>query len=278
MGSDAHDLLRNRLLDIFRTSPAHYALYLYAPSCFSEPLTMNSDDPFYAASIIKLPIMLAAFELGHRGFLNFDERLTLSTSDIVGGSGALQLLTSGISLSIWDLLRFMICVSDNTATNMLINRLGMEQINAILEGWGLRITRVHHLLQVGREGMAQRNTLTVGEIGALLTRVAQGSIVSRWACEQAVAILKRQQFNDEIPALLPTKRPDVVGALPVLEVAHKTGWIPGTRHDAAIVYTPTLSYVLCIFCDQIADDAATRLVMRQVSRVVFDSIMAACEG
>ncbi|MCL4540893.1 MAG: class A beta-lactamase-related serine hydrolase [Chloroflexi bacterium] len=267
--------LHHHILRLIATAPARYAAVLWPLEAPEPWLCLNDDIAFYAASLVKIPIMAVAFELHARGQLSLEERLTVKQSDIVSGSGVLKLLQPDISLPLWDLLRLMICVSDNTATNILIQHLQDSTINEILEEWNFGVIRVHHLLQIGRVDSTQRNLVTAGEISKLLVHIAKGTIVSRWACEQMLVILKQQQYNDEIPALLPTSSPDIIGAIPPVVIAHKTGWIPGTRHDAAIIYTPTMAYVFCLSADHIENEAATRSAMQHISRAVYDVLVGA---
>lgn len=275
MAASAEQLqeLQHHIQRLTATAPARYAAVLWPLEAPEPWLCLNSAVPFYAASLVKIPIMAVTFELHARGQLSLEERLTLKQSDIVSGSGVLQLLQPGTSLSLWDLLHLMICVSDNTATNILLQHLHMNTINGILEEWNFTVIRVYHLLQRGRVGPTQRNLITLREMSELLRHIAQGTIVSRWACDHMLAILRHQQYNDEIPALLPTSTSDIVGAIPPVVIAHKTGWIPGTRHDAAIVHTPTMAYVLCLSADHIENERATRSTMQHISRAVYDVLV-----
>ena len=203
-----------------------------------ERYDRRSDEPFVAASTIKLPILVALHDAAARGVLRLDSRLRLRPEDQVTGSGVLQLLSPGVRLPLRDLAELMIAVSDNTATNMLLRRLGTEAVNACLERLGLRLTRVRRPLQVVPADGVLPNTVAAGELADLLACIAQGRAVSWEACRRMIATLKRQQHNDALPALLPAAPEEAVGAIPAWELAHKTGGIPGHQHDAGLLYLP----------------------------------------
>lgn len=205
-------------------------------------------EPFAAASTIKVPILVALYDAAARGAVALDRRLRLRAEDQVTGSGVLQVCSPGLRLPLRDLAELMIVVSDNTATNMIVECLGIDAINACLERLGLRQTRLVRTLQVIPAGAVGVNTATAGEMADLLALIARGQAVSWDACRRMVATLKRQQQRDALPALLPEATAPLapLGTLPAWEFAHKTGAITGHRHDVGILYLPGQSIVLCV--------------------------------
>lgn len=266
--------LEGRVRERLAAAGGRYALYARPLGGEAPALAIDPEEPFYPCSVIKLPIMVEAFRQAHDRLISLEQALTMREADRVSGSGVLQLLSAGVALPVWDLIRLMICVSDNTATNMLIDLLGMAQLNRSFAAWGLSGTRLYNPLQVQPVNPAGRNITTAGDMGRLLELIGEGKVVSVWACERMAAILKQQQYNEEIPAGLPDRETAVVGGTPPVAVAHKTGWIPGYRHDAAIVYAYGRAYVLCLFGKEVADDAAARAAYRDISRLVFDAYTA----
>src|SRR5690606_8483267 len=161
-----------------------------------ETWSVHENESFYSASIIKIPIMIAVYAAHNRGERNLSESMKLRREAIVGGSGVLQHLTPGIKLTVYDLVTLMIIQSDNTATNMLIDLLGVPTIQHTMKEIGLEKSKFYHkmmTIEVEREGL---NEITAQEMTTMLRKLATGKIVSAYACEEMIAILKRQQIRD----------------------------------------------------------------------------------
>lgn len=266
--------LTAELRSLFRTVQGRFSVYARMLGSDVPPIAIAADDTHYAASVIKLPIMVEAFRqaLGRR--ISLEQAVVMRESDRVGGSGSMQLLSPGVALSVWDLLRLMICVSDNTATNLLIDLLGMEQLNRSFAGWGLGDTHLYNLLMTQPATIVGRNAVSAGDMGRLLEQIAAGAIVSRWACARMAEILLQQQAADEIAATLPDRGAGLVGAAPLVRVANKGGNVTGVRHDVGLVYAYDRAYVLCLLSSDIADDATVRATFRRASRMIFDAWVA----
>jgi beta-lactamase class A len=230
------------------------------------------DETFYAASIIKIPVMAAVFGEVLAGNATLSEKMTVREEDMVTGSGILQNLTPGFEMSIYDLIVLMIIESDNTATNMLVDRIGKKAVKQAMLEWGLSGSEFHHKLQimpVKRE--AGSNVITARDMTNLMKMIAQGKIVSWNACRKMVEIMKQQKFNDGIPGLLPY--PDgPIGAIPKWEMAHKTGFIPGTEHDVALFYLSGHTFAVSVLGKDIKDRAAAKRTMGRIGVALFDSV------
>ncbi len=241
-----------------------------------EQVAINPAEPFYAASVIKLPIMVEVFRQAAAGRFALGDRRVLRAEDQVGGSGVLQDLSPGLKLPVIDLVTLMITVSDNTATNMLIDLVGSENVNRTMADLGLTGSRLYNKLQVVPAQRAGTNTITAADMALLLEHIARGTAVSQRACLEMIRILKRQQYQDGIPAGLPPQVDDVMqelGGIPRWEVAHKTGWIPGIEHDAGIVYYReggrSGAFVLVVFTRGIPDRAQSQRTIRRVAESVY---------
>lgn len=181
-----------------------------------------------SASVIKIPIMIELMEQAHSGKINLGEKYILNSEDKTGGSGIIANEQDGIMYTIEELCREMIRVSDNTATNILIKKVGMENINARLEQLGAIQTRLNRVMmdteavKQGRENWV--NTL---EINELLRKIYANEVASPQLCNLMINILKKCEDNTTIPRNLPKE----------LTIAHKTGGLPYVRGDAAIIYT-----------------------------------------
>lgn len=238
-----HELLQ-KLSEKVRSAPAEVGLAVRGVD-IDLRIDINSMEPFRSASVIKVPLLAALFWLGERGELDWQETLPLRDSDRTPGSGILRELHAGLELTLHDLAVLMIVLSDNTATNMLIDRAGVEAVQRFLHLLGFHHTTLQRKMydfvaaEQGRE-----NVCNAAEIADLLRWMAQGEIravdgsllVSSAGCEQMLNIMRKQFYRDQIPALLPDEA----------KVANKTGEISGHHHDSAVVWTPAGCYALAV--------------------------------
>lgn len=219
-----------------------------------EKWQWNENAAFNAASLIKIPIMVAAFDQFNDEKIRLSESIKLKEDDKVGGSGVLQHLSSDLSLSIYDLIVLMIIQSDNTATNILIDYLGKRHIGQTMSNIGLKQTQLHNKLMtvpVQREGP---NVTTAKEMGSLLKQIVKGQIISAYACEQMIRVMKKQQIQDSLPGRLPDPDYPLIGAQPKWELAHKTGMVTDVRHDVGIFYVKHRTLVAAVLSQGISSN------------------------
>lgn len=221
-------------------------------------------EPFIAESIIKVPIMAAVYAAAERGDFSMEDTLALRQEDLVGGSGLLYALSPGLRLSIRDLVTLMIIQSDNTATNMLIDLIGKEQIDQTMRDAGMHQSRYSRKLMIYPVGITDNNMITAGDMSRMLQRIATGSCVSRQACEEMIAVLKRQQVRNGLPALLPA---DMLGdektaAATDWELANKSGWDTGRQHDVGVLYTKGRMISITALSKDVVPDSALRTLAR----------------
>lgn len=193
---------------------------------------------FPAASVIKVPIFLELYRRVQAGELSLEQRVTLRAENKSGGAGVLLELHEGLELTLEDLGRLMLVVSDNTASNLLLDLLGMDALNASMQRWGMKGTRF------GRRFMepatpTKDNRMTAADAGRCLEMLWRGEIIGEPLRTQALDTLKRQQYREKIPLMLPHDLP----------IAHKTGELDGVRHDAALIEHPAGPYVLVVFTE-----------------------------
>lgn len=232
-----------------------------------EEVAIDADRRFPTASVIKVAVMVEAFHAFEEGRLARDERFVLNKEDVVGGSGILHALEPGHALSAIEAVRLMMALSDNTATNLLVDRLGVKAIDARLAGaYGLKDTLLFRA--TFRGGRAEVHPelerefglgmTTPREIAALFARIAEGKAVSPAASAEMLAILRGCQDRNAIPRRLP---PDAV-------VANKTGtdeekmeadgFHGHVRGDVAYVEAPGgARYVLAILARRVRDERWT---------------------
>jgi len=241
-----------------------------------EEFAHNPDGLFYACSVIKVPIMAEVFRQAEKGLLHLGRPVPIARHDQVGGSGVLQYLTPGTELSVLDLITLMIVVSDNTATNLLLDIIGLDATTAFMRELGLPNIRVYHKLQVVAADRQDVNVISPGDMTRLMTLLSQNKVVSMHASIQMIRILKQQQFNEHLTKYLPLEPAEhrATGALPPIEVAHKNGWIGGVRHETGLFYLPGQEYVLTVCTKDAKDDRAADEAIAQVGRMVYERVSA----
>ncbi|NLJ59974.1 MAG: serine hydrolase [Firmicutes bacterium] len=235
-------------------------------------ILLNADRQFVAASIIKIPIMVEAFSQAEEGLIRLQAKVKLVDTDKVGGSGILKVLSQGIKIPVIDLIRLMIVISDNTASNILIDILGINRVNRTMQELGFAEIILRRKFMTLPQAVQTANSVTPQSITGLLEKIAKGQVVSGWACEEMVKIMKQQQYSDLIPALIPVsydKEESLVGQTKNVEIAHKTGSVSGVRHDAAIVYAGSTNYVVTILTSDLPDTNHGEDAIRRISLEIY---------
>ena len=239
-----------------------------------EEWLLRPDEVFHAASTMKIPVMIELFHQVREGKLTLDDPLPIENEfhSIVDGlvyqlgvgddSEADLYKAVGETRTLRNLCELMITVSSNFATNLLIEKLGVENIRATVHALGADGMNVRRGVEDGKAfDKGLNNTTTARALMVLLAAIADGKAVDADASRQMVEILKRQHFNDAIPAGLPPGTP----------VAHKTGEITKIHHDAAIVYAPR-PFVLVILVRGIQDDKVSGALMADITRTLYGAI------
>jgi beta-lactamase class A len=207
----------------------------------------GGDDRVRTASTIKLPILIEAYAQVEEGRVHWEDPLLLKESGKVGGAGMLRELGEGLRLSLRDAVNLMILVSDNTATNLVLDVLTTDAVNARLESLGLPATRV--LRKIGGGGQSRAGAdpanapfglgvSTPREMVLLLERLERGEIVSPAASREMIELLKRQQYHDGIGRTLRG-----------IPLATKPGALDHLRSDVGIVYSPRGRIALAVTCE-----------------------------
>ena len=180
-----------------------------------------------SASLIKLPILGAFWETVEAGRLDPNERVSVPEEALcVEGTGVLKALAPGLQLTWSDLATLMITVSDNVATNLIIDRLGMEAIQAWIDKAGLAETRIERRM-MDRAAMSdgRGNWTSAGDMDTMLVAIAAGACVSSEASREMRRVLEAQQIQDRVPRRLGDS----------VRVANKTGNFADVIHDSGIV-------------------------------------------
>ncbi len=220
-------------------------------------LNLNADQVFPTASIIKLPILLAFFQDVDAGKIRLDETLVMRPELIVGGSGTMQDLPAWSKFSALETVTRMITVSDNTATNMIIRRLGgLQVLNQRFRSWGLQKTVMRNLLP----DLRGTNTTTARELVHTLALLHREKLLSPRSQAQVLNIMQRVHNRTLLP----------VGLGPGARIAHKTGDIGFMLGDAGIIEMPGGKYYLAaVMVKSAYNDPGARDYVQEVSRTVY---------
>jgi beta-lactamase class A len=232
---------------------------------------VRADEPFHAASTMKVPVLIELYHQARQGKLRLEDTLVIRNqfSSLVDGS-AYSLDASddseadlyravGSTRTLAQLSELMITVSSNLATNLLIERLGVDNIQRgvhALGADGMQVLRGVEDTKAFQAGL--NNTTTARALARLLQAIAAGEAVDGASSRAMSAILERQTFNDGIPAGLP----------PGTRVAHKTGDITRIQHDAAIVYAPR-PFVLVVLTRGIAEQKESYALIAGITRQIY---------
>ncbi len=223
-------------------------------------LDINGDRIFPAASTIKLPILIAFFQDLDAGKVSLNDTLVMRRELMTRGSGTMQYRPAGTKFSALETVTKMITISDNTATNMIIDRLGgIAKLNQRFRSWGLKDTVIRNLLGDFRG----TNTTSSKDMVRLLAMIADEKILSPSSREQALEILRNTVTRTLLPA----------GIGPGADIAHKTGDIGFLIGDAGLITMPNgKRYLAGIYVRRPYDDVRGRNFIRQVSALVYKYI------
>ncbi len=209
-------------------------------------LTLNGDLVTAQASLIKVPILAAAFQKIESGALSLEQKVELTDKDKAGGSGSLdaRLGPEPLALTVEELLTLMIRDSDNTATNKIIALVGMDSVNQLMAQLGLRATRLRRVMMDSAAAKRNdENTSTPVEMARLFEFIYRERLISRNASRRMIEILKLVQA-------------DFRAALPRGVIsASKPGAVPGVRTEAGIVFVEGRPYILSVMCSMAAGNA-----------------------
>jgi len=266
--------LPEKIDELVRASGAETVAVAYYDLATGKELSINPDVSFHAASTMKVPVMMEIFRQAAAGKLSIDQRIWVKNdfTSIVDGShysltpdsdSDQSLYTkAGQTVTIRELMRLMITVSSNLATNLLIERVTPERVMDLMHTIGAEHIRVLRGVEDGKafqQGL--NNTTTARDLMIILRRIAERRAVSAKASADMIKIMLDQKFNEGIPAGLPQKA----------RVSHKTGSITRINHDAAIVFpSGRKPYVLVVLTRGIEDEKLAHQLIADISRMIYD--------
>jgi beta-lactamase class A len=192
---------------------------------------------FPSASLAKIPLMAACFSAADQGRIKLDHNIALKPSDKLIGSGVLKDMPAGTAFSVERLIGLMIYDSDNTATNIVTNLVGIDYLNNAFKGFGLKNTELSRKIADYRlRDKGIENYTTAEDMALLLEKIYRRELGNKNVSDQCIRILKLTRMNDRIPKYLPAE----------ITIAHKTGLENGVCHDAGIVFTHKGSFIICV--------------------------------
>lgn len=241
--------------------PGRVAIYLKDMKT-GRTWTHHADDLFPSASLIKVPVMIAAFYKIRDGRLDLDEKIAITRRNRVGGSGSLKWRPDGTKLTVRQLLVHMINESDNTATKMVLDHLGIGYVQQQFPRMGLLYTGIYE------EGMSikggrvmHENYTTAREMASLMDKIYHGQAVDKVSSEVMLEILKKPKA---VASRLAKGMPRG------WDIAHKTGLLRQACHDSAIFMTPNGDYAVTVLTGQNRSYSQAKDFITKVAKVTFN--------
>ena len=239
-----------------------------------ESYYLHADEPMSTASLIKLPVMIEVYQQVAEGKIKLTDPVTLREEDKVPGSGVLtHYFSPGLTFPLKDAVRLMIDVSDNTATNLVLDRIGIASTGKRMAAWGFPETRIHAKsfrsgttsIDPARGKRYGLGSTTAREMIAILEKLQRGKAATPEGCKEMLAILQQCEDKEKFPRFLPEG----------VKVAHKTGSLSDARTDAGILSWPAGPVALCVLTNNNEDhswvvDNAGNVFCAKVAREVYD--------
>lgn len=234
------------------------ALFFLNPET-GDYIDINGAQSISAASTIKIPVLLAFFEEVDAGNIDLDESLVMRKDLVATEAGSMQYQTVGTQFSALETAEYMIAISDNTATNMLIDRLGgAEKLNQRFQAWGLKHTELRNPLP----DLEGTNTVSPQDMAALMLKLTDETLLSSASREQALAILRQTVTNTLLPQ----------GLEEDAQIAHKTGDIGSVVGDIGLIEMPNgQQYVAAILVQRPHNDPRAQELIRKISKLTYQT-------
>lgn len=249
-----------------------------------KKICINSEASFSAASTIKIPLVALLLTQAEQGLIKLSDQVEMDEINRVGGAGIIKELDHNYKPTVLDLAKLAIILSDNAATNQLIDLVGgVNQVNKFCNDIGILDTKLQRkMMDFKALELGKDNFITPNDMGKLLNLLANGEMYSKEVSNTLVDIMKAQQLNQKLPYLIPALEPDdpAIYRDQVEEgsviVAHKTGELWKAQHDVGIFILPNnRRYILAIYTSDLSSDNDGIKVIAKLSKAVYDSIIEA---
>ena len=220
----------------------------------------NADRLFPSASLVKVPIMAAVFEKIKQGAITLGTEIKLTRQKRVGGSGSLKWVRDGTSLSVMEIIYKMITESDNTATKMLTDYVGMPYLERAFKGLGLERTNITpEGMSLASGRVVRENYTTAREMASLMERIYTGELVNRESSEFMLDVLKHNKSRSRLRKGLPLG----------WEIGHKTGLLRKACHDVGIVFSPRGDFVIAVLTSEAPDYTTAKNFISKVAKLTY---------
>ena len=251
--------LKNKLQQLVKNSDAVTGVAVIDLQTGAQ-LELNADIEFPQASAIKIPILMEVYKQAAEGKFSLSDPLKVGSENLVGGTGILSQLEDGPALSIRDLGILMIALSDNSATNALIDLVGMENINKTLRSLGMEHTLVRRkMINAAASARGEENISTPMEAARILQLLYEGKFVDKSTSEAILEVLKKNdRGGSRIAARIPSEVP----------IAFKPGSIPGVSTEWTLVLLPERPYVIAVM-ESYKTPGTSDKAMEQISELVY---------
>lgn len=275
-------MLEQKLYSILGTLEGKVGIY-FEDIQTGEKISINADRVFSAASTVKIPLVSFLFQKVSEGKISLNDSVELSEKNRVGGTGIIKNLDKRYKPTVLDLATLAIIVSDNAATNQLVDLVGgLEEITKYCESIGLTNTKFQRkMMDIKAKAAGRDNLTTARDMGNILGKLARNEIVSLNASKQIIDIMKSQQLRSKLPAYIPaidTSDPadhHIEIAPGTVMVANKTGDLDRVQHDIGIFILPGNNYyVLTMFTSNLSKDSEGIRAIGEVSKAVYEEMAA----
>jgi beta-lactamase class A len=236
-----------------------------------EEFLIHPDEVMPQASSIKIAVLADLYLQAQQGKLKLSDEYIVRKEDLVSGSDIMLGLTPGFTrLTLRDLATMMVAVSDNSATNVLIDRVGFDNVNAMLEGLGLHGTRLRRkMMDLKAAAEGRENVSTPREMMTLLQTIQTGRLLNKEMTEDFIKVLSTHKESSMLQGL-----PDDAVA------ANKPGELEAVRNDSGIVLIKGRPYILCVMTTYLKDERDGAAVIRKIAALTysyFDRLSRASE-
>ena len=253
---------------------------IYADDLKGNIIKIGEKEKFETASTIKTYILACLFDKVKKGEVTLDDMITYKAEYFVDGSGVVRSLEPGLALRAKDVATLMIIVSDNVATNMMIDFLGLEEINECIQRLGCKDTVLHNPIDFVK--YRQLGTSTVEDYASIFIRLLKGELIGPEEDAQMLEIFKKQHYNSMLTKQFPVALfddEDCGAEAGAFWTASKSGSMDACRNDGGIVHTPYGEYVLVMFNKEFSDamyypEHPATIFGSKVSKLLFDQYLA----
>ena len=238
--------------------------FYYKNLISKEIIKYNDEKQMLAASIIKLPILIECFNQINKGIISNDDIFITKNKEKVPSCGALNYMRENLKVTLEDLYTLMIILSDNYATNMLIDKLGIYNINKTINEIGLKNTILNRkMFDEEKSLLGLENYTSARDMAYLLEKMYNKELIDEKSSEEMISILKNQRLNGKIPFFIQSIRPKV-------QIAHKTGEDTNITHDVGIVFAKE-PFIVC-FCGNNVNVPEYERLMQDITYELYKDI------